>query len=71
MPASSTAETSVATAMANTGIMFTNLFHIRLICHKLGYIKFLGYVPLMFNLAILTPLFEREREREREREIIP
>ena len=39
----------MAAATANAGIMFTNLFRIRLICHELGYVKILGYQPLMFK----------------------
>ena len=42
---------SMATATANAGIMFTNIFRIRLICHELGYVKILLYVPLIFYLA--------------------
>ena len=38
-------------ATANAGIMFTILFRIRLICHELGYVKFLGNVPLILSFG--------------------
>jgi len=38
-------------ATANAGIMFTNLFRIRLICHELGYVKILDNVPQMFSFG--------------------
>ena len=38
-------------ATANTGIMFTNLFRIRLICHELGYVKILGNVPIILSFG--------------------
>ena len=41
----------MAAATANAGIMFTNLFRIRLICHELGYVKILGNVPLILSFG--------------------
>ena len=41
-------------AAVNTGIICTKLFRINLICYELSYVKILGYVLLMFDLAILT-----------------
>jgi hypothetical protein len=41
----------MAAATANAGIITYHLFRIRLICHKLGYVKFLGNVPLILSFG--------------------
>jgi hypothetical protein len=41
----------MAAATANAGIMFTNLFRIKLICHELDYVKILGNMPLILSFG--------------------
>ena len=61
----------MAAATANAGIMFTNLFRIRLICHELGYVKILGNVPLILSfgnsntwLSILIYVSEKREKKQ-------
>ena len=41
----------MAAATANAGIIFTNLFRIKLICHELDYVEILGNVPLILSFG--------------------